>query len=238
MQVVVLAGGFGRRMRPFTDRAPKYLLPVCGRVFADYQLELLRRGGVSRIVLCLGYLGEMVIDYLGDGRNRGLQIEYSWDSRDGSGTAGALKCAESLLDETFFVTWGDSYVRVDHKLMMAAHRRTTPRALATMGVFHNKNLYDSSNVHTADNKVRVYAKNSPHLGLTEIDVGISVFDRRALTAIPPAQSLALDGLFSEWAGKGLLGAFPVTNRFYEVGSWAGLSDFEEFVREGGVASFA
>ncbi len=73
MQAVILAGGLGTRMRPFTEKAPKCLLPVQGRPFIDYQLDLLKAGGVREIVLCLGYLGEMVESYLGDGANRGMQ---------------------------------------------------------------------------------------------------------------------------------------------------------------------
>lgn len=234
MQAVILAGGLGTRMRPFTEHAPKCLFPVHGKPFVDYQLELLRAGGVRQIVFCLGYLGEMVQTYLGDGHNRGLQIEYSWDSPGSGGTAGALKNAEPLLEETFFVTWGDSYVRVAYSAMMAAHRSATTGILATMGVFCNRNLYDSSNLRTQGNNVTLYAKGATDLQLTEIDVGISVFERRALGEIPPARNLALDSFFSAWAASRHLGAFPVMQRFYEVGSWSGLADFGKFVSDGGI----
>jgi N-acetyl-alpha-D-muramate 1-phosphate uridylyltransferase len=233
MQAVILAGGFGTRMRPFTEKAPKCLLPAGGRPFIDRQLELLKAGGVREILLCLGYLGEMVQSHLGDGASRGLRIEYSWDSPDSGGTAGALKHAEPLLDTTFFLTWGDSYVRVDHAAMFSAHRASLPPVAATMGVFCNQNAYDSSNVQIENNKVVRYVKGEPHPQLTYIDAGISVFERSALVEIPSHRSVALDHFFSSWAASGRLGAYPVTQRFYEVGSWTGLSDFERYIANGG-----
>jgi MurNAc alpha-1-phosphate uridylyltransferase len=233
MQAVILAGGLGTRMRPFTEKMPKCLLPVCGRPFIDYQLDLLKAGGVREIVLCVGYLGEMVQSHLGDSGSRGLRIEYSWDSPECGGTAGALKHAEPLLDTTFFLTWGDSYVRVDHAAMFAAHRASTPEVAATMGVFCNQNAYDSSNVQIGGNKVVRYVKGAPNSQLTHIDAGISVFERSALQEIPSHQNVALDQFFSSWAASGRLGAFSVPHRFYETGSWAGLADFEKFIANGG-----
>ena len=233
MQAVILAGGLGTRMRPFTEKMPKCLLPIGGRPFIDYQLELLKSGGVREIVLCLGYLGEMVQSHLGDGASRGLRIEYSWDSPESGGTGGALRHAEPLLDETFFLTWGDSYVRVDHAAMFAAHRASTAEVVATMGVFCNQNAYDSSNVQIGGNKVVRYVKGAPNSQFTHIDAGISVFERSALQEIPSRQNVALDQFFSSWAASGRLGAFSVPQRFYETGSWAGLSDFEKFIADGG-----
>lgn len=233
MQVVILAGGLATRMRPFTEQAPKCLLPVHGRPFIDYQLDLLRAGGVQEVVLCLGHLGEMVKAHLENSQSRGLRIKYSWDAPDSGGTAGALKNAEPLLDKTFFLTWGDSYVRVDHASMFAAHRASAPEVVATMGVFCNRNAYDTSNVEIKGNKVVRYAKGALDSHLTHIDAGITLFERRALQEIPANQNADLDSFFSGWAASGRLGAYAVRERFYETGSWVGLSDFERFIREGG-----
>jgi N-acetyl-alpha-D-muramate 1-phosphate uridylyltransferase len=232
MQAVILAGGLGTRMRPYTERAPKCLLPVHDRPFIDYQLDLLKAGGVREIVLCLGYLGEMVQAHVGDGSNRNMHITYSWDSDSSGGTAGALKHAESLLDETFFLTWGDSYVRVNHAEMFAVHRANASQPVVTMGVFRNENAYDSSNVEIEGDKVIRYVKGAPQLRLNYIDAGISVFDRRALEEIPSGQNAALDSFFSSWAERGQVGAYVVSERFYETGSWTGLAAFEKFIATG------
>jgi len=233
MQAVILAGGLGTRMRPFTEQAPKYLLPVCGRSFADYQLGLLKQDGVRDIVLCVGHLGEMIQAHLGDGASRGVHIEYSWDAPSSGGTAGALKKADALLEDTFFLTWGDSYVRVDHAAMFAGHQANALEVICTMGVFRNENAWDRSNVRVEGDKVACYEKSSQATEFTHIDAGISVFSRRALAEIPSEQTVQLDGFFSNWAKTGRLGAYPVSQRFYEVGSPGGLADFERFIGEHG-----
>src|SRR5438094_95867 len=91
--VAILAGGVARRMRPLTDRIPKVLLPVAGRPFLEHQLDLLRRQGIRRAVLCVGYLGEIVREQFGDGRAHGMALDYSFDSEKLLGTGGALRRA-------------------------------------------------------------------------------------------------------------------------------------------------
>lgn len=231
MQAVILAGGLGSRMRPFTDNAPKCLIPIHGKPFIDYQLELLCAGGVKRFVLCLGYLGEAVRQHIETSPARNLMIEYSWDSPESGGTAGALKLAESMLGERFFVTWGDSYVRVDHHDMMRFHCSTIREADVTMGVFRNNNAYDFSNVVTHGKRVTSYDRSSAQQSF-DIDAGISVFEKTVLAEIPSHEKLDLGPLFSRWASQGRLGAFRVAKRFYEVGSWAGVADFERYLDRG------
>jgi MurNAc alpha-1-phosphate uridylyltransferase len=229
MQAVILAGGLGTRMRPYTENSPKCLLPVRGRPFIDYQMELLRAGGIGEVVICLGNLGEMVEAHLRDIANLGMSVRYSWDGAVPLGTAGALKQAEPLLEERFILTWGDSYVRVDHAAMFAAHRARPEGVIGTMGVFCNRGAYDASNVEIDGDKVARYEKGSADRQFTHIDAGVSILERKALAEIPPKKNLSLDQYFSSWASRGDLGAFPIDERFYEVGSWAGLADFEAFL---------
>src|SRR5215471_7472664 len=76
MQCVVLAGGLGTRMRPWTDTVPKILVPVLGVPFAAHQLELLARQGYDEVVVCLGHRGNQVRDFVGDGRRFGVRVSY------------------------------------------------------------------------------------------------------------------------------------------------------------------
>ena len=100
MQCVILAGGRGTRLGPLTEDLPKALVDVAGRPFLEYQLELLRTGGVSEIVLCVGYLGSVVERTIGDGSRLGLSIRYSYDGPEPLGTAGAVRNALPMLGET------------------------------------------------------------------------------------------------------------------------------------------
>ena len=115
LPVAILAGGLATRLRPITERVPKVLIPVAGKPFLAHQLALLREQGVTRAVLCLGHLGEMVQRDFGDGSAHGVKLEYSFDGPVLLGTGGALKRALPLLGEKFFVLYGDSYLPIDFK---------------------------------------------------------------------------------------------------------------------------
>src|SRR3972149_8722562 len=93
LPVAILAGGLATRLRPITESIPKVLVEINGKPFAEHQLELLRRNGITRAIFCVGHLGEMVRDVLGDGNRFGMKIEYSFDGPNLQGTGGALRNA-------------------------------------------------------------------------------------------------------------------------------------------------
>jgi len=103
MQAVILAGGLGTRLKPLTTLVPKPMVPVHDRPFLEYELALLAQNGITDVVLCVGYLGEQVSQYFGTGHALGIKIQYSWDGEQLRGPIGALKNAESLLEDSFFV---------------------------------------------------------------------------------------------------------------------------------------
>ena len=106
MQVAILAGGLATRLRPLTAKIPKSLIQIQSKPFLEYQLEFLKRGGVKDIVLCIGYLGEQIEEYFGNGKKFGVNISYSHEDKNLLGTAGALKNAQNLLQDTFFTMYG------------------------------------------------------------------------------------------------------------------------------------
>ena len=110
LPVAVLAGGAASRLRPLTKATPKSLVEVAGKPFIVHQLNLLRREGVERVVLCVGHLGEKIEEFVGDGANFGLKVAYSFDGDRLLGTGGALRHALPLLGKAFFVLYGDSYL--------------------------------------------------------------------------------------------------------------------------------
>ena len=113
--VAILAGGLATRIRPITDKIPKALIPIRGRPFVEYQLDLLAEMGLRHVVLCTGYKGEMIEDHLGDGSRFGLSVEYSHDGEILLGTGGALKRALPRLGNRFVVIYGDSYLDEDYR---------------------------------------------------------------------------------------------------------------------------
>ena len=97
LPVAILAGGLATRLRPATEKIPKSLLEVNGEAFIAHQLRLLKANGVSQVVLCVGFLGEMVRDVVKNGRDFGLNVHYSFDGPALLGTAGALKRARNTV---------------------------------------------------------------------------------------------------------------------------------------------
>src|SRR4029077_4747165 len=115
VQCVILAGGLATRMRPLTERIPKSLIPAGGRPFVDHQLEHLAAHGVTEAVLSIGHHGGALRAHVGDGARFGLGVRYVDEGSELRGTAGALRLAldEGVLEETFLVTYGDSFLPVD-----------------------------------------------------------------------------------------------------------------------------
>ena len=101
MQIAILAGGLATRLQPLTEKIPKSMIMIDKKPFFQYQLEFLKKGGISDIVLCVGYLSEQIETYFGDGKRFGIDIKYSKEDKGLLGTAGALKNAEKLLEEDF-----------------------------------------------------------------------------------------------------------------------------------------
>jgi len=128
----ILCGGLATRLRPMTESLPKSLVAVNGEPFIAHQLRLLRSRGIENVVLCVGYLGEMIEDYAGDGHQLGLTIHYSYDGVRLLGTAGALRKALTLLDDSFFVLYGDSYLPCDYRAIAESFRVSGRRGLMTI----------------------------------------------------------------------------------------------------------
>ncbi len=230
MQVVILAGGLATRLRPITLTMPKSMVPVNGRPFLAYQLDVLRQAGIKDIVLCIGHLGEDIIHHFGDGHDYGVHLRYSSEDEMLLGTGGALKKAAPLLDEHFFVMYGDSYLRFDYAGMCRAF--LDAGCMAMMAVYKNENTLDRSNVVLGQGRVAVFDKHQTHPKMDHIDYGITVLNRGLLENIPAGEVFDLAELFRRLAQEGLLFAYEVHERFYEIGSLYGLEDFKSFLEKG------
>ena len=230
MQAVILAGGLGTRLRPLTEKIPKALVPVAGRPFIEYQIDVFRRYGVTDLIVCVGYLGHMIEEYLGDGRRYGVSVRYGYEGENLLGTAGAVKNVERFLDSVFFVQYGDSYLQVDYRDVMSSLLRRG--ALGLMVVYRNEDRWDRSNVVVADGFVRAYDKARRLPGMVYIDYGVSALRRDVLSRIPAGVPVDLSEVFQGLIEENQLLAYEAAVRFYEVGSWSGLREFEELVRSG------
>jgi NDP-sugar pyrophosphorylase family protein len=230
VQAVILAGGQGTRLRPLTETIPKALIPVAGRPFIDYQIELFHGRGVRDLIICTGHLGHLIEEHLGDGRRFDVSIRYGYE-RDGLlGTAGAVKNVEPLLEDAFFVQYGDSYPLVDYREVMAYFRQHDLPGL--MVVYKNHDRWDRSNVVIAGDRVCVYDKSRKLPAMVYIDFGVSTFRREAFAGVPTGVATDLSAVHQSLIARRQLLAYESYHRFYEVGSPDGLQAFDLFVRSG------
>jgi N-acetyl-alpha-D-muramate 1-phosphate uridylyltransferase len=227
LPVAILAGGLATRLRPLTDRVPKALLGIAGRPFIFHQLELLKRQGVDRVVLCVGHLGDQVEAAVGDGRTLGLAIRYSFDGPELLGTGGALKQALPLLGDRFFVLNGDSYLPCSFAQVQSAYEASRRPALMT--VLRNNNRWDRSNVVFRNGELVEYDKNSRRPDMSHIDFGLSVFSSGVFSTHGKSKVIDLADICRELLSAGQLAAVEVSERFYEIGSPRGIRDTEDFL---------
>lgn len=222
--VAILAGGLATRLRPLTEKVPKVLLPVAGRPFLAHQLELLRDRGIRRVVLCLGFLGEKVVQEFGDGRAYGMDLDYSFDGPVLLGTGGAIKQALPKLGDQFFVLYGDSYLTTPFTPIAEFFGRSGKQGLMT--VYRNEGLYDTSNVVFADGEIKVYDKKVRLPEMRHIDYGLSLFRAGVFGGYPVDRAFDLAEVMSRLVAEKQLAGYEVPERFFEIGSHAGLAELE------------
>jgi N-acetyl-alpha-D-muramate 1-phosphate uridylyltransferase len=229
LSVAILAGGLATRLRPLTETIPKALVEINGEPFLAHQLRLLARNGIRRVTLCVGYLGEMVESYAGDGSRFGLELTYSPDGPSLRGTAGAIAQARHLLGESFFVLYGDSYLPCDYRAVEQAFRAGGRRALMT--VFPNGGRWDTSNVQFEGGRILAYNKKLRTPEMRHIDYGLGVFQSAAFERVPAQGANDLADLYQDLLRQGELAGLEVPQRFYETGSFSGIRELSAYLTE-------
>jgi MurNAc alpha-1-phosphate uridylyltransferase len=228
MQCVILAGGLGTRMRPLTDTCPKTLLPVFGRPFAYHQLHWLAAQGVDDVIYCIGHQGDRIRRYWESESKPVRSIRYVDEGEKLRGTGGALHLAhqKGVLDESFLVIYGDSFLPVEFAPVWRAFQASRMPALMT--VLRNQGRWDRSNVIYEAGRLVLYDKQTDPR-MQHIDYGLSAFRRELFDRTPKVFDLAM--LFHDLSLQGELAALEVQQRFYEIGSPQGLHDLEDYLRK-------
>jgi NDP-sugar pyrophosphorylase family protein len=225
--VLILCGGLATRLQPITKTIPKSLVMVNNKPMLQYQLDMLQKQGIRHVVLCVGYLGEMIKDTFGD-KYGDILLEYSFDGLKQLGTGGAIKKSYSKLSNTFFVLYGDSYLPVEYKPILEYFNTTNKIGLMTL--FKNDNLYDTSNVVFKDNQIICYDKKNKTSDMNYIDYGLSIFNISVFNTYPADCSFDLSQVMVNLVNDKQLAGYEVFNRFYEMGSINGLNELELYLK--------
>lgn len=232
LPVAILAGGLATRMRPITETIPKALLDVAGEPFIAHQLRRLKADGATRVVLLVGYLGEQIEAFVGDGSTFGLQVEYQYDGDTLLGTGGALRAALPRLGEAFFVTYGDSYL--DMRLAAAEMTWRRSGAPALMAVFRNEGRWDASNVEFENGRILRYDKANRTDRMHHIDYGFGIVTAEVLLRQPENVAFDLATVYRDLSLAGQLAGHESQVRFYEIGSHDGLRETNDYIKGGGM----
>lgn len=215
-QAVILAGGRGTRMRPWTDTRPKAMLPFHGKPFLEYVLEMLRDQGIERVLLLLGYLPQAFIDHFGDGSRLGMRIDYSVTDPDDL-TSYRVQVAADAIDDCFLLMYCDNYwpMRLDEMWKQFVDSNAT----AQVTVYANRDGYSRSSVIVEDGWVRVFDRERKTPGLQGVEIGYAICRKEVLGLLPAdGQELFEVAVYPRLAAEGRLGAYWTEHRYYSVGS--------------------
>jgi NDP-sugar pyrophosphorylase family protein len=227
LPVLILAGGLATRLRPITETIPKALIEIAGEPFIYHQLRYLRSQGVTRVILSVGYLGEMIESLVGSEKKFNLEIFIVHDGTTLLGTGGAVKKALPLLGESFFVQYGDSFLPVDFSMVQTAFMKSGKPALMT--VLKNNNQWDKSNVILENNQLLEYNKKIQKPQMNYIDYGLGVLTKEVFKRYPVDEPFDLATVYNELSSKNMLAGFEVYERFYEIGSLSGIKETSAFI---------
>jgi mannose-1-phosphate guanylyltransferase len=224
VQALILAGGEGTRLRPLTSTTPKPVIPLVGRPFVGYMIEWLRDHGVDDVILSCGFMADGVRAVLGDGAELGVRLRYVEEPKP-LGTAGALRFAEDLLDERFFMLNGDVLTDIDLTAQLAQHERTGARATLALIAVEDPSAYGLVRL-AADHSVTAFLekpgageKPAAAAGINLINAGAYILERDVLDVFPPAGTNASieREVFPVLVGEGLFG-FAADGYWLDIGT--------------------
>jgi NDP-sugar pyrophosphorylase family protein len=204
---------------------------VAGRPFVDWQLERLAACGITDVVMCIAHLGSQIRDHVGDGRGFGVSARWADEGPTLLGTAGAVRAALELLEPTFLVTYGDSYLPFDYAAPLRA-LGDNDDCDGVMAVFRNEGKWDASNVVLDDAAAWVvrYEKGQKDPAFDHIDYGATAVRRSVIAALEAGRPAGFDALQRDLADRKRLRAYVAHERFFEIGSPDGLAALEQHLR--------
>jgi len=228
MQIAIICGGLATRLKKVSKTVPKSMIEINGKPFLQYQIEMLKKQKIKDIVLCVGHLSEKIESYFGNGSKFGVNIKYSYDKDKLLGPIGAVKNAESLLEDEFFIMYGDSYIFVDFKKVYEFYKKQ--QKLACMVVYKNENKYDKSNLAVEKNMVVAHKDDSKGHDIDYIDYGTSILNKKSLDFIPKNEFFSTEKFFKILILKNELLAYVVKKRFYHIGTPEALEEYRNYIK--------
>jgi NDP-sugar pyrophosphorylase family protein len=223
MKVLILAAGLGTRLGDLTKNIPKPMIDINGKPFLEYLINLYKKKGVRDFVLCVGYKSEVIIDYFGNGKKFGVNIEYSYGTHP-LGTAGEIKNAKRYINERFMFIYGDTYIDFDLDKMLQFHKEHNAKItiLCTKSNAENR----SGGISIMNNKVTSF-EEKVEKNFISAGVFICEQDIKELLEEIPKEELSFEkDIFPELSKKGEVYAYVNDNEFTDIGVPTSLEKFK------------
>ncbi|QUC63947.1 nucleotidyltransferase family protein [Nitrosopumilus sp. K4] len=217
MKGVILAGGLGTRLQPYTTFLPKPMLPLGEKPILEHLIDWTRKNGVKSIVLCVSYLRKTIEDYFEDGSAFGVKIEYAISNKP-LATAGQLKTAEEFIDETFVCMYGDSIYDFSLRNMIKQHQKK--KAFVTMSLHEYKTNLPYGVIDTAKNGKVLSWNEKPEIK-ANINMGCYVMEPGVMNLIPKNRPYGMDDVIKKAMSKRkLVSSFLTKRGFTDIGNKA------------------
>jgi len=226
IKAVVMAGGEGSRLRPLTLGRPKPMVPIVTRPVMEHILLLLKKHGITEVIVTLQYMADSIQSYFGDGSRLGMKIDYSVEDVP-LGTAGSIKLAEHLLSDTFLVISGDALTDLDLSMIIAEHK--AKKAKATLTLYRVPNPLEFGVVITGDDgRIRQFLEKPSwsEVFSDTINTGIYVLERSVMDLCPKDQSFD----FSKDLFPQLLANGEPMYGYVAEGYWCDVGSVPEYMR--------
>lgn len=228
-KAIILAGGVGAKLRPYTYEMPKSLLPIKGKPLLEYMIENLKKAEIYDVMICVGHLGEKIKEYFGDGKRFGVNIKYS-EEKTPLGTGGAIKKVKSFIgDDPFLVIHGDVLVDLNLKDLLNFHKEQETIGTATLTTIHNPANMGRLRLHGL--KI-VNFSNRPKNNEDEnhlVNTGVYVFDKKIFEYFPKNEtSFMLEDILPKLISDRKIAGFFFDGKWFDVGT---MESYEEAIKK-------
>jgi NDP-sugar pyrophosphorylase family protein len=226
-QVVILAGGRGKRLDSITEKIPKPMVDVNNSPFLEILIKMLHRQGFSKFLILTGYLSNKIMEYFADGTKLGVSINYSTEI-EFLGTAGGLKNAEKFLENEFLLINGDTFLEIDYDKYIKYSQKHSK--LCSM-ICYNGKLYDGINYNLKldKNYVLNYSKSLSDREFNAVDAGVYFMKKDIITKINKNIASLEEDVFPLLITEKQISGYISTEKFYDIGTVNKLNIFEKFI---------
>ncbi len=222
----ILAGGKGTRLRPITYELPKPMIPVNGRPLLEHHIEMLRDADIRDIIISIGYLGDKIKEYFGNGSKFGVKIRYV-EEKEELGTAGPLRLIKDLVSEAFIMMNGDEYKEIDFVDMFEFHK--SQNVLATIGLITVSNPENYGVVEMRGSKIVGFHEKPKNPPSNLVNAGIYVLEPDIISLIPEGFCKIEEGIFEKLAPQGnKMAGYHFEGRWFDLGT---MDRYEKALRE-------